>query len=39
MLMGCVDQKHAFTSAEVAVVTQEMQQDLAADAWPVNQER
>jgi general secretion pathway protein A len=39
MLMGCVDQKHAFTSAEVAVVTEEMQQDLAADAWPVNQER
>lgn len=39
MLMGCLDQKHAFTAAEVAVVTDEMQQELAPDAWRVNQER
>jgi type II secretory pathway predicted ATPase ExeA len=34
MLMGCLDQKHALTGAEVAVVTDEMQQELAPDAWP-----
>ncbi len=39
MLMGALDQKHALTSAEVAVVTEEMQQDLAPDAWRINQER
>jgi type II secretory pathway predicted ATPase ExeA len=33
MLLGCVDQKHALTGAEVAVVTEEMQQELAPDAW------
>jgi general secretion pathway protein A len=39
MLMGALDQKHTLTSAEVAAVTEEMQQDFAADAWPINQER
>jgi putative secretion ATPase (PEP-CTERM system associated) len=39
MLMGCLDQKHAFTAAEVGVVTEEMHQELAPDAWSVNQER
>ena len=39
MLMGCLDQKHAFDAAEVAVVTDEMEQELAPTAWPVNQER
>jgi type II secretory pathway predicted ATPase ExeA len=29
MLMGYLDRKHAFTAAEVAVVTEEMQQELA----------
>jgi general secretion pathway protein A len=37
MLMGCLDQKHAFSGAEVAVVTDEMQQELAPNAWRVNQ--
>jgi putative secretion ATPase (PEP-CTERM system associated) len=39
MLMGCLDKKHAFTAAEVAIVTDEMQQELSPDAWRVNQER
>jgi general secretion pathway protein A len=39
MLLGCVDQKHALTGAEVAAVTEEMQQELAPDAWRANQER
>jgi putative secretion ATPase (PEP-CTERM system associated) len=39
MLMGCLDQKHAFTAAEVAIVTDEMQQELAPDAWRANLER
>src|SRR5262245_35903023 len=33
MLMGCLDQKHAFTAAEVSQVTEEMQQELAPIAW------
>jgi putative secretion ATPase (PEP-CTERM system associated) len=39
MLMGCLDKKHELTGADVAVVTDEMQQELAPDAWRVNQER
>ena len=39
MLMGCLDQKHAFAAAEVAVVTDEMEQELAPTAWPASQER
>jgi putative secretion ATPase (PEP-CTERM system associated) len=39
MLMGCLDKRHALTSAEVAVVTDEMQQELPPNAWRVNQER
>ena len=37
MLMGCLDQKHAFTAAEVAIVTNEMREELAP-AWQVNEE-
>jgi putative secretion ATPase (PEP-CTERM system associated) len=37
MLMGCLDKKHAFTAADVAVVTDEMQQELSPEAWRVNQ--
>ena len=37
MLMGCLDKKHALTGADVAVVTDEMQQELAPDAWRVSQ--
>jgi general secretion pathway protein A len=37
MLMGCLDKKHAFTGADVAVVTDEIQQELSPDAWRVNQ--
>jgi putative secretion ATPase (PEP-CTERM system associated) len=37
MLMGCLDQKHAFTAAEVALVTDEMRQEFASDAWGVSQ--
>lgn len=32
MLMGYLDQKHAFTAAEVALVTDEMQHELSPDA-------
>jgi general secretion pathway protein A len=39
MLMGFLDQKHAFAAEEVAVVTDEMREELAPDAWRVNQER
>jgi len=38
MLMGSLDKKHALTSADVAVVTDEMQQELTPDAWRVNQQ-
>jgi len=38
MLLGSLDKKHAFTAAEVALVTDEMHQDLAPDAWRVGQE-
>jgi general secretion pathway protein A len=38
MLMGSLDKKHAFSSADVAVVTDEMQQELTPDAWRVNQQ-
>jgi putative secretion ATPase (PEP-CTERM system associated) len=37
MLMGCLDQKHAFSAAEVALVTDEIQQELSPDAWRVTQ--
>jgi hypothetical protein len=33
MLLGCLDKKHAFTAAEVSVVTGEMQQELVPEAW------
>jgi general secretion pathway protein A len=39
MLMGCLDQKHALTGAEVAVVSDEMRQEFSPDAWRVEQER
>src|SRR5688572_8947375 len=39
LLMGCLDKKHAFTAADVGVVTEEMQQELAPDAWRVSQQR
>jgi putative secretion ATPase (PEP-CTERM system associated) len=39
MLMGSLDKKHAFTAAEVAVVTDELQQELAPEAWRAHQER
>jgi putative secretion ATPase (PEP-CTERM system associated) len=39
MLMGCLDKKHAFTSADVAVVTSELQQELAPTELRVSQER
>lgn len=39
MLMGSLDKKHAFTAAEVAVVTDEMQQEFAPDPWRANQHR
>src|SRR5262249_11655047 len=39
MLMGSLDKRHAFTAAEVAVVTDEMQQELPSNAWRGNQER
>jgi hypothetical protein len=29
-----LDKKHAFAAAEIAVVTDEMRQELAPDAWP-----
>jgi general secretion pathway protein A len=38
MLMGSLDKKHALTSADVAVVTDEMQQELTPDAWRLNQQ-
>jgi len=37
--MGCLDQKHALTGAEVGVVTDEMRQELTPDAWRASQER
>jgi putative secretion ATPase (PEP-CTERM system associated) len=39
LLMGCLDKKHAFTSADVAIVTEEMQQELAPAAWGPGQDR
>jgi general secretion pathway protein A len=39
MLLGSLDKKHAFTAAEVSVVTDEMQQDLAPDTWRVTEQR
>jgi putative secretion ATPase (PEP-CTERM system associated) len=33
MLMGYLDQRHAFTAAEVAIVTDEMQHEFAPNAW------
>jgi putative secretion ATPase (PEP-CTERM system associated) len=39
LLLGYLDKKHAFTAAEVAVVTDEMRQELAPDAWPASLER
>jgi len=38
LLMGYLDKKHAFTSADVSVVSQEMQQELAPAAWRVSQQ-
>jgi general secretion pathway protein A len=38
MLLGSLDKKHAFSAAEVSLVTDEMQQDLAPDPWRLNQE-
>ena len=38
MLMGCIDQKHALTSAEVAVVVDEMQQEFAPVDMPAKRE-
>ena len=38
MLLGSLDKKHAFTAAEVAVVTDEMQQDFAPDTWRVTEQ-
>ena len=37
MLMGCLDEKHAFTAAEVAAVTGEMDHDLSLGATRVGQ--
>jgi hypothetical protein len=39
LLLGYLDKKHAFTAGEVAVVTDEMRQELAPDAWPASLER
>jgi putative secretion ATPase (PEP-CTERM system associated) len=39
MLMGCLDQKHAFTGSDVAVVIDDMQQEFAPAGLPVGQER
>jgi general secretion pathway protein A len=39
LLMGLLDQKHAFTGADVAVVTGELQQEFAPADLPVGQER
>lgn len=38
LLMGCLDQKHAFTRADVAVVIGEMQQEFAPASLTVGQE-
>ena len=39
MLMGCLDEKHAFTAADVGTVTEEMDHELSPGAWRVDQER
>jgi type II secretory pathway predicted ATPase ExeA len=38
MFLGCLDQKHAFTAADVAVVTDEMRQEFAPESWRVDRE-
>jgi type II secretory pathway predicted ATPase ExeA len=39
LLMGCLDKKHAFTAADVAVVTEEMQEEFSPTAWRVSHDR
>src|SRR5688572_20725596 len=36
LLMGYLDKKHAFTATDVAALTDEMREELAANAWPGN---
>jgi len=39
LLMGCLDQKHAFTGADVAVVIGELEQEFASADLPLGRER